>query len=238
MEVDESVDVRRSTARQALRWAARALTLSVALTLGGCVVGQLIGGMAASAEREGSRDVKAKYRGLTDKTFAVFIAADRTIQAEFPQIVPAFTQEITRRLSEHAGASGVLPADDVLQFQFQRPDWVAKSSSEIAKALEVERLVFIELDEFTLNEPGNRYEWRGIAAATISVIERDSAEGDTLSSAAPAFREAVRVKFPDTQGQTMDNLAAQTVLSELSRRFCERSAWLFYDHQERNILKY
>lgn len=210
----------------------------MALTLGGCALGQLVGGMAASAEREGSREVKAKYRGLEDKSFAVFVAADRTIQAEFPQIVPAFTQEITRRLSENAGASGVLPADDVLQFQFQRPDWVAKSSAEIAKLLEVERLVFVELDEFTLNEPGNRYEWRGVAAATISVIERDSAQGEAYSSSAPAFREAVRVRFPDSQGQTLDNLAAQTVLSELSRRFCERSAWLFYDHEEKNIIKY
>jgi hypothetical protein len=211
----------------------RFIPLALALALaGGCAIGQLIGGMAASAEREGSRKVAAKYTGLRNRTFAVFIAADRTLQSEFPQVVPAFTREITRRLSENAGAAGVLPADDVLQFQFRRPGWTAMSQEDIAKELEVDRLVFIELNDFTLNDPGNRYEWRGVASGTIRVVENNESRFKL------AFNEPVRVAYPDSEGQSIDTIAAQTVLSELSRRFCERSAWAFYDHEEANILKY
>jgi hypothetical protein len=209
------------------------LSIGAALALGGCMFAQLVGGMAASAERSGSHDVKARYSGLADKTFAVAIAADRTLQSEYPQIVSAFTQEITRRIALDAGASGVLPADEVLSFQFKHPGWTSLSPLDLAKELEVDRLVFIDLSDFTLNEPGNQYEWHGVAAGTIAVVETDAQPG--LES---TFREPVRVTFPDNSGHSRDNLAAQTVLSELSRRFCERAAWLFYDHQEPNVIKY
>jgi hypothetical protein len=211
-------------------WSALA---AISLAPAGCALGQLFGGMAASAERQGSHAVPAKYRGLTGKSFAVIFAADRSIQSEYPQIVTAFTRELTRRLAENAGASGVLPADEVLAFQFQRPGWVALSPQEVAKELEVERLVFIDLTDFALNEPGNQYEWRGVAAGAVTVIE---AEGDTYP--VEKFRENIRVKFPDHEGGSQDNMQSQTVLSELSRRFVERSGWLFYDHEEANVIKY
>lgn len=207
--------------------------LGAAIVPAGCVVGQLFGGMAASMERSGSHEVAAKYNGLTDKTFAVIIAADRTVQSEYPQIVTAFTRELTRRLSENAGASGVLPADEVLAFQFQRPGWVAMSPLDVAKELEVDRLIHIDLTDFTLNEPGNQYEWRGVAGGAVTVIEVPD-EGSPVEK----FRENVRVKYPDFEGMSQENLQASTVLSELSRRFVERTGWLFYDHEEPNVIKY
>lgn len=199
----------------------------------GCQIGALIGGMASSAERSGSRDVKAKSRDLTGKTFAVIVAADRSIQAEHSDAVVLITRDMTLRLSDHAGASGVLPADEVLAFQYQRPGWVAMSIPDLVKELAVERLVFVDVAEFALNDPGNAYEWNGVAAGTISVYSDQS-----KSLGAPLFREKVRVTFPDNKGQSPESLPAQAVLSVLVRRFAERSAWMFYDHEEPNVIKY
>lgn len=211
-----------------------ALVLAAALLpAAGCAVGQLIGGMAASAERAGSKIVKPKYEGLEGKTFAVVIAADRGVQADQPDIVPLMSREVTRRLSDNCGASGVVPADDVLKFQYQRPGWVAMSPGDLAKELGVERLVFVELQDFALNDPGNVYIWAGSAVATVRVLEADGRLKDDF-----AFREPVRVGFPDQEGLGPMQIPAETVRAALAKRIIDRVSWLFYEHEEANVIKY
>lgn len=207
---------------------------SALLFVGGCAIGQLVGGMAASAHRAGSTTIKAKYSGLVDKNFAVVIAADRAIQADFPDLVPLLTREVTRRLSENAGASGVVPADEVLKFQFQRPGWVAMPLEELAKELDVDRLVYIDLRDFALTEPGNTYIYSGVASGVVNVVET----GLGIASDNFAFTESIRVRFPDSQGMSPLQIPKAQVFGELARRFIDRASWLFYEHEEPNVIKY
>jgi hypothetical protein len=218
--------------------AARCLAVSttvagIFLGAGGCQLGALVGGMAASAERTGTSDIDAEYSGLSGKTFAVVVAADRSIQADYPAIVPILTQDITKRLVDHAGASGVVPAEDILRFQAQRPGWVAMSPGDLAKELEVERLVFIDLHDYTLTEPKNPYLWAGSATGVVNVLEAD----DAMTSEFVA-RFPVRVKFPDKEGLSPVQIPRELVATELARRFINRCSWLFYDHEEPNAITY
>ncbi|MBX3386510.1 MAG: hypothetical protein KF768_08055 [Phycisphaeraceae bacterium] len=217
---------------------ARTIALSIAalvaaISLGGCVLGQLIGGMAASSERTGTRDVKAKYTGLQNNTFAFIIAADRIVQSEHPDMVVLATREISRRLEQNAGASGILPADEILRFQFQNPAWIMMPHGELAEKLAVDRLVMLELTEFALNEPGNQYIWNGVAAGVVTVIDPSQHFGGEQ-----VFRESVSVRFPDQDGISAEQVPGQAVAQALVRRLSERVAWMFYDHEEPKAIKY
>lgn len=214
----------------ALTGAALALA---SLSLAGCTLGALIGGMAANAERSGSKTVKAKYTGLTDKSFAVVIAADRSILGEVPDLVSILTREISRRIADNAGASGMVPADDVLRFQFQRPAWVAMSPTQLAKELEVDRLIFIDLQDFALTDPGNPYIWAGSASGVLNVLEVEKTVNGEFG-----YREPISVAFPDNEGLGPDQIPRQTVTLELMRRFVNRASWIFYEHEEPNAIKY
>ncbi|HMN41810.1 MAG TPA: hypothetical protein PKE29_13270 [Phycisphaerales bacterium] len=212
------------------------LTLAACCTLlaaAGCQIGQLFGGMAASHHRTGSTDFKAKYTGLTDKTFAVIVASDRSIQSDFPGIVPVITREVSKLLAEHAGAKGMLPANEVLQYQSQHPGWVARPFDELAKDLAVDRVVYIDLQEFALTDPGNIYVYNGAAAGVVHVIEAESPVASEF-----AFGEPVRVKYPDMSGMGPNQIPRQDVLNMLAKRFIDRAAWLLYDHEEPNAIKY
>lgn len=201
--------------------------------MSGCTALGFIGAMADSYERTGTSDIKAKYDGLEGKTFAVVVAADRSIQSDNPEIVPLLTNQVTRDLTENCGASGVVPAEEVLRFQYQRPGWIAMTPTDLAKELEVERLVYVDLSDFNLTDEGNPYLWNGVAAATVQVLEADSDLGDTF-----AFREYIRVTFPDQEGLSPMQIPGETVRLELSRRIIHRVSWLFFDHKEPNSLKY
>lgn len=222
------------------RLAARALlaaaTLATLGSLGGCIVGAAIGGMAESYRRTGKHAVPAEYPGLRGKSYAVVVTADRIIQAQHPGLVGRITRTVNDRLAHpdnNVGASAFIPSQDLLNVLYETPQWPAMARGEVAKLLGVDRLIVIELFEYRLHEPGNQYVWDGAAAGSVAVYEADSGMPDD-----PIYEKSIRVAFPDGTGYMSTEISQATVTSELSRRFINRAAWLFYDHEEENVIPY
>jgi hypothetical protein len=216
--------------------AAFAASLAVAITLSGCILGQAIGGMAASVQRTGTKTVAPKYAGLNGKSFAVVVYADRIIQADFPEVVGDLTVTIARRLAEQetlVGASGFVPGERILQYQYSNPRWVVMPWRELGEQLGVDRLIILELQEFRLNDPGNQYTWAGVASGAVRVIELDGPSPET-----PVFQETVTVRFPDEEGYGPMQMPASTIQLALSKRLVDRASWLFYEHEEANYPDY
>src|SRR5690606_12139475 len=141
----------------------------------GCAAGKLAGGMIESYRQNSTRTIEPEYTGLHGKSFAVVVAAHRSVRTEFPNIVTDLTVRITERLREHGGASGYIPAQRILAYQYDNPRWVAMHPAELRKALDnVDRLIYIDLQEFTLTERGNPYLWAGVASGLVGVLEAES----------------------------------------------------------------
>ncbi|MFN0011656.1 MAG: hypothetical protein ACKVS8_08445 [Phycisphaerales bacterium] len=196
-------------------------------------MGQLIGGMIESERRQGTREVESEYTGLEGKTFAVVVAADRVIQADFPEVIGKVTQDISERLAQEVGASGYVPGQAVLEFQYNNPRWVTMTLGQVANELGVERIVYVDLVEYRLNDPGNAYLWEGSAQGMVGVIEADSNAPDEF-----AFQKQLRVKFPDDQGLSPSDVPRAAVNTALVKRFIDRATWLFYDHEEKYYADY
>ena len=210
------------------------VSLLMVLFAGGCVIGQLIGGMAASAKEAGSSEVSAEYDDLSGHTYAVVATTDRSIQAEFPALIPTIIQRLDLQLSQNSQASGHVPGDDVIGYLANHPQWVAWPRARLAKELGVERIVFVEINSFRTNESGNEYVWNGLIWGAISVIDADSESSTDQES----FHKEFQITFPDGSGYGPDDMSKQVVAAELLRRFIQRAGWLFYDHEEKNSLEY
>jgi hypothetical protein len=195
--------------------------------------------MAASAEEFREHEVKAAYRGLEGKSFAVIVSADRMIQGEHPGLVEFVQTKLVERMSARTNvprAGGFVPASDVMAFVARNPGWAAKPMSELAKGLGgVDRLILVEISDYRLTEPGNVYEWNGAAAANVSVFETDGSE--TKSELAVLDR-TITVTFPDKKSMTPSDMAQSLVTSALAGRVIDRAAWLFVDHMERVKITY
>jgi hypothetical protein len=204
------------------------------LLLTGCAAGKLAGGMIRSYQENSTHEIKADYTGLQGRSFAVVVAAHRAIRTEFPNIVNDLTLRITDRLHDHAGASGYIPARRVLAYQYDNPRWVALHPAELRKQLDnVDRLVYIDLQEFTLTERGNPYLWKGVASGLVGVLE-----GDATIPEEYAFTRDVSVTFPDESGLGPHNLPQDAVYTKLASRFIDRATWPFYNHEEPYYPKY
>lgn len=210
----------------------------LALALPGCMAAALVGGMAESARRQGSHTVYAEYEGLKGKTFAVVVAADRSIESQYPGLAAKLMDRTNTMISNaHAqmpdGATAGPRVDRLLRVLYNHPEWPALPRKDVADLLGVERLIVVDLAAYRLNEPGNAHLWDGAAAGTVSVIEADSTVPDE-----PVFETAISVTFPDSTGVMVTDLAREVVHTELSNRFGNRVAWVFFDHEEANEIKY
>ena len=134
---------------------------------------------------------------------------------------------ISQRIQNEVAGTQVLPASFGLRWQFHTPEWELMPLGDMAQELNVDRIVFVNLYEYRLNPPGNRYEWEGVAAADVGIIERDGLDPDAF---AQTFD--VSFRFPDKRGIGPESIPAAAVETVLLNRFEERVAWLFYDHIE------
>lgn len=211
-----------------------AVSLIALLSLSGCgTIGGIVGFVAANEQREGSHQVDAEYRGLREKSFAVLVAAPAVLQANRPALTAKVTMIVSDVLADQSGANGFVPGSRVITYQYNRPNWVAKPMGEVAKELGVQRIVFIDINEYRLRDPGNQYIWEGVATALVGVYECDTTLPDDM-----AYQKRIEVKFPDGSGFTPTDIPEAAVNTELTRRLCDRAAWLFFTHEEKNALKY
>ncbi len=207
-----------------------ACTCGVAVaTLTGCYAF----GLAELERREGTHPVETEYEGLQGKSVAVVVNADRKIQSEFPTVVEQITARVNERLSKNGAARSHSDTTELLSFLYNRPQWTTKPLGELAKELKVERIVYIELREFRLHEPGNSWTWDGAVSGVVAVIEADSDAPDEY-----AFQRPISVSFPDSPGLGPAQFNGQDVASVLLKRFVDRAAWPFYKHDEDNEPKY
>ncbi len=220
---------RRST--DPLLHAAACLVAALLLCgLGGCT---LIGGMAESYKQSSTHAVPAEYVGITGKSVAVVVVADRSIEADFPGITSTLIDRINLRIRENCQPYKAFPGVQLVQYLTNNPQLLVRPRGELAQDLGVERLIVVELQEFRLNDPGNQYLWDGVAGAQVSVVEADGPLPDDY-----AFSRAIRVGFPDQKGVGPEQFGRDVVSSALLVRLVDRASWLFYEHQEPYYPKY
>ncbi len=215
------------------RLALSALVACLAWVLPGCVLGELVGGMAESAHREGSTDIPAEYTGVAGHSFAAVASVDRATQARYPTLASEVIGRVNSRLAQSAGATGWVPPDQIIAYLNNNPSWPAWSRERLAEEFGVERLIIVELAEYRLNETGNQYLWDGVAAGTVTVHEADA-----YAPEFEVFSKEIRVSFPDQRGYGPEELPEAAVATELLRRFVDRVVWVFYDHEEANVIPY
>jgi hypothetical protein len=198
-----------------------------ACTLSGCFIPLLVGGVAENIKKDTTHSVKAEYDGLQGKTFAVVCTADRMIQAEHGGLIETVIKRFHDRLHAAGVGTGHSDTAELVHYLYNHPDWYARPLPDLAKELGVDMLVFVEITEFGLHDPGNQYLWNGVAAGTVQVIDAN----DTLGGQY-AFQRGVRVKFPDKEGFGPADFTATQVSSALLTRFMDRASWPFYTHEE------
>lgn len=197
------------------------------LLLGSCAAFHLAGAMAQNYEYQKLIQVLPQYSGLEDQSIAVVVDADMATLYEHPDLVANIVGGVSGRIQENVPGARVIDPRVVLGWQYRTPQWNAMPYGQLTEELNVDRVVYIDIHEYRLNPPGNRWEWEGVCAANVGIIERGSFMPDSF---ADSFN--VTARFPTMTGVSRSDAQESQVAFGLLSEFIKRAAWLFYEHEE------
>ena len=183
---------------------ARPLTVLVQLCLVVLLVlppaGCAVLGVAANALPE--PDIAARYADLRGHSVAVMVWADRGVLIDYPSLRLDVAAGLQSKLQQAKRSKGELkdvrfpyvPAS-VVRFQEDHPEVQDQTITEVAPRLNVERLIYVEVDHLQTRADDAIDLFRGEATASIKVIAVDPATGRTTT----AYEESgIVASFPPT----------------------------------------
>jgi hypothetical protein len=208
----------------------------IALLACGC---QLLGIAASKAP---ARTVPPAYEGLAGKTTAVWIWVDPAVDLDYPRLSLEVATRMQRNLEtardrgnrrqkrELEGVSFPIAPASVVKYQKRDPGLNMMPITQIAPRLEVERLIYVEVQDFTTQGGAAAGLLRGVATANISVIEVDP----RTKAARPGFEEqGVRIVFPPGSNEAgSSTLTGQAVYQGLVMRLADEASLRFISHPE------
>ena len=209
------------------RWALMGLIAFTGSWLGGCEAASLFGGMAQNFEYSKQIEVLSKYDGLENQTVAVLVQCDMATMYEHPDLELMIAMGVAGRIQNQVPGVEVVDPRRVHTWKYRTPQWSSMSFGEMAERLDVDRLVHVDIYEYRLHPPGNRFLWDGVCAANVGIIERGGYDPDTFVD---SFN--VENRFPDLEGVGQDNASYDQIRTGLLGPFVQRTAWLFHTHLE------
>lgn len=177
--------------RFAMRPMAAVLAVLACSAIGGCNVA----GYAAHVIGERKTVVLPAYRGLENQSIAVMVTADEFTRFTHPQVTDAVGRAVSSSLASNVPGVRVMDPRQMAQFQEQNPFWMTLPPADVVQRLAVDRLVVIDLVEFTTHEPGNAHLWRGVVVANIDVLEADVATPNNA-----VYHTTVKTMYPPGNG--------------------------------------
>jgi hypothetical protein len=166
----------------------------------------------------------ARYQGLKDKKVAVVVSADEALLRTYPQAPLAVSQSVTRAIKGVVPTATVMDPKKVNDFQIENPYWNTFKNSDLVKRLDVDRIVYIDLIEYTTHEPGNANVWRGSVVANVQVISRDAENPDNY-----VYTDVVKALYPPASKVGVINSNDATIQNGMLNAFSSLVSYRFSD---------
>lgn len=202
-----------------------AMIVALSASLSGCNILGWVSNVAGGEQTQ-KLNVKAEYRGLDAKRVAVVTAADEYRLFEYPGCQHDVSRAVSRQLAADIPGIQLSDPKKIAQFQSANPAWITMTNRELIQALDVDRIVYIELKDYTTHEPGNQHVWRGIISGRVSVAEADATEPNNFS-----YAQEVNAKFPPDEPVGVLSSDDATIQAGMLGQFATRVSSLFHDYR-------
>lgn len=173
-----------------------------------------------------TENVEAEYRGLVDQRVAVLVSASDHTMFHHPRAIEELCTILTSRLTNDIEGLRPTSPQQIVRFQQENPYWVTETYGSLARRLDVDRIVYVEVVEYGTTQPGNRHVYQGVVAANISVTEADGADPNN-----PAFSQTVKAMFPPDRPLGLLEADEESIKLGMHSLFVQQVARLFHDHK-------
>lgn len=201
------------------------ITCLLSVSLCGMVGCEGAGFLAHAIAGSEKIDVKAEYKGLENQRVAVLVDADQATLTRFPLVQYEICAAVSRKLATNIQGITVVSPKQIVDFQNRNSYWTTVPYADLAKQLNVSRIVLVELSNYAMHEPGNQYVLKGSIGANVAVSEADTTEPNKL-----AYDTTVAVTYPEDTKLGVVNRKEKEIRFATLDLFSNKAAGKFYDH--------
>jgi hypothetical protein len=172
---------------------------------------------------EQTKKVPAEYPYLTDKRVCIVVRAPEEMQFDYPNVQWEIADHVRVAMEGNVRGVSVVEPKKVADFQRSNADWETMDPAALGKKFGADRVLEIDLTQYTTREPESPYLFRGHISAALRVYNVEYA------NAQHAYQADVRTVFPpDGPGQYGANDRAirastmDTFGQDVANKFFER----------------
>jgi len=170
--------------------------------------------------------VEPVYRPPAGKRVLVFVD-DLLRPVAYEPIKAELTEQLNRQLTEHDVAKTAVPYEDLLTLQAAMPEFNQLAVSEVARHLDAELVVYLDVDEFALKDDEANPLWQGRLTVSVRVV--DPAAGRLWPDDRAGGYPVPTVEIP-AHPHNSPNHGAE-LSRTLAAQMADRVAKLFYKHE-------
>ena len=165
--------------------------------------------------------VDAAYAGLEKQKVAVLTFASRSAQFEHAGIDNDLAKGVARELREHVKHIKLVDANEVRQW---RDEHSAFEPTDVGRKFEANRVVYIEVESFTLYEEHTTQLYRGKANVRVQVFDMTK-DGDMV------WETRVEPEFPGHRPIPVTDMSRDKFRSLFTKYLTRQIAHNFFDYK-------
>jgi hypothetical protein len=143
-----------------------------------------------------TRTIPAEWPHLAGKKVCVVVWAEMDTLFEYPFVQLEVARHIEDAMAPVIERIRFVPSQEVVDYQQRDAEWDRKPSAEIGAHFGADRVIFVELTQYTTREPDSPHLYRGRISGNVKVYD------PTYPTAGPLYRTTVDTVYPpDTPGQ-------------------------------------
>ena len=210
------------------KYSSKAIIILLLLTLfinSGC---EGLGYLTYIIAGDDSKKTKATYKGLEDTKVLILLNTPAGMEYSHPQSRETLLLISQKILEEKVKNISFCNHDMVESFIMRELDWISLPISELARKFDAQRVIYIDIYEFTLQDSNSIGIYQGQSKAEIKVYEADSETPDT-----PVFNFYVDVKYPENHPVAASPDAKYRVLTGTLKQISYETCRRFFTHKEK-----
>ncbi len=172
--------------------------------------------------------VKAEYTGLKGKRVAIIIAGLPAIDFEDPYARMDLALASAALIRQEVDEVQFVDQEKIERYQQENLDWISLPMRELGKHFGVDRILYIELMQFTTVEPESINLVRGRVWSQVSIYEIDSAQPNT-----PVYETEIQAVYPERGPLPMSDTARMGVRQKIIVLYAQELSRKFYNHKRK-----
>lgn len=201
-------------------WLLLTMLVPLAAPLSGCRA------LAVMFGERPTKTVTAEYPYLKDRTVAILVRADWEILFEHSQAQIEIADHLQLALESNVPGVKVVPSQRLVDYQRRSAEWENEDPALIGKQFGADRLIEIDLTQYTTREPESPHLIRGHIAGVVNVYNVE------YPNSKPAYSSEVRTSYPP-EGPGGWGTSDREIRRATLEAFAQDVAGRFYDRKVR-----